>query len=405
VAANAASKIVAWTYDIAKPAPDLKLGAGAIQLERYWPWNSSEAFDGYSEYRLAPSGTTLLPDTRLRSEALAAPKNFRLPDLQLESHVSNTVNSKRIYFHLVVPRGVTTIQGSILAEAPDVGATTELSPLFYIKDSPSCRLAAVLFAYALSMVLFLANTRLRQTLLHRGTRAKLTGRLTQFLATRPDLANLDSVTFARELIAESDAADRAGQVDLADSDLQAAAGRIDGVIASPPQLPVPPVAGAVPAAPAEPAIRIAHPPAQQTANRSLKLIVTNPPADWAGPRLIHWDFGHQQPVEGMNLLSIRHAFPQGSVTVTVSAEGSHNLVTRTVAIGPPPQPGFLVSLRAIDYVTHGTGMLLAVLTAYAATSAADAWGTSGDYISLLATAFSVGTGVQGLRAVITAVRG
>jgi hypothetical protein len=105
------------------------------------------------------------------------------------------------------------------------------------------------------------------------------------------------------------------------------------------------------------------------------------------------------------MVSVKRRFGPGRCQIKVTAEGVSELpLVREIDIPQLPDQRLLDKLAGFDFLTHAVGFALVSLVAFVATEDKEAWGSLGDYVTLVSTAFGVGSGVQGLRSVLTLIR-
>ncbi len=392
--------------DFVRTAVNLRMGDNAnreirIWLERTRPWTEFQEFTAIAMYTTTPSVSQLPPDKSFPSQLEsneAQPKGPNFPALQ-----ASALPDHQIQFKPKIPRGLTNMRGRVVIAPPLVTEETVLHPIFLVKDAWFLRLGAVVLAYSLALTLFMLTTTFRMRTLHEGSRRNLSARLSNFLATRPDLSATDSVVLLRQLLADSAAADRAGEVTIADQDLQAASSRMDTLISNPPPQSTSLGAGTTD-------IRVAQPASSQIARQWLTLVVADPSkvppgalATWqikdSTGRVLSTHFG-------VNQTSLRYRFLEpGVYSVTLTAPGLASSLTRSVTISGAPVHSKLDRLKALDLLTHGTAFILACLTAYISTATVDTWGTAAEYGALFTSALGISVGTQSIRTVLGAVRG
>ena len=98
-------------------------------------------------------------------------------------------------------------------------------------------------------------------------------------------------------------------------------------------------------------------------------------------------------------------FPHlASYQVAVSVDGA-NTETRDLTILQKPAPTFVERFRLVQITMFIVTLLLAFGTAYAMTESMVTFGTVGDYVKVVGSAFGISGGASSVATVLSSVRG
>jgi hypothetical protein len=391
-----------WSVEIDRPISDLKVGpsqAVTLQFVRSVPF-VPQTDSRCSVYRVAPGGDFLPDKLTLFADLIGSGDTSTVQPHGATVDASAKLDAKkenpRICFSVTFPGEVNALRSTVWIEPPHVSTETPIGARFDIKDHWLWRALAVIVAYSLALALTWIVTHFRTRLLNDSKRSALRSRLNVFLAAHPNFSNDASVVLIDKLLDQSSVQDKEGDFDSSAQSLSSAETRVTALETSPPAQPTPLADGTE-------AIRVLDPQETQAAGARLTFLVAKPDPSWQPTDTLTWSVDGTVMSSGVDLLSTRFRIATPGRHVVIVTNGT-TPVSRTLVIQRRPRRSIVTELKLTDRFPYAVGFLVAIATGYAMTASAESWGTPADYATLLAAAFGLSSGVQGLAPLISQLR-
>jgi hypothetical protein len=392
-----------WTFLLIRAAPDVTVVSHPITITRQVPFTTLLMAPGQTNaclsYQATP--TPLREGTTVPGEVFTAGTDAsRIAGLTIQGKVSA---GDQMCLNTSIPGQYTELKGRLWLRPPKVKKAADVDLDLRVKDAWGWRAAATLVATAFALGFIYWTTTVRRRLLNGAQRGEVSNRLAQFLAANPTLANHDSVGFVRQLILDSNVDDREGEFDLSAQSLASASSRLDMLVAAPPAAPAAVAASSQ-------AIRVVNSPQRLLTGEKIIFLIGKPNTNWpAVGGLYRWTVASSgKPIaseQGVDVQRFAHIFESiGAFQVQVNVDGA-NPETRDLTILQRPSPGMVEKFRIAAVAVVLMTLLIAAGTAFMATQDALTFGTIGDYLKLLATAFGVSGSAGGAATIFTAIRG
>jgi PKD domain len=397
----------AWKFTLVRGGAELSVSSRPNEVTRPYPFRpfhlavEDKACLWYTlsppPFSLAKQGKRVTGDPFTTRADASSPQNVTI------DAVFSTDN--RLCFDATIPSQLPELKAKFRVQDISLKKPVDFEADLRIKDHWGWRFLAAVVATVPAFLVVLWTTTIRRRILNRNQRDELTGRLAQFLASNPALANHDSVVFIRQMIVDSGNEDKAGDFDSSAQNLASASSRMDQLVATPPAVPTP-------VSQSGQAIRILNPPNWIVSGRRVSFTIGQPDPNWpkAGGTYV-WSVADSdgntetQSSPAVDQRSFSHNFSKsGPFTVTVTVNGA-NPESRAFNVLSEPPPGAIKSFKIAQYAIYAFTFLLAAGTAYVSTQDLLTFGTFGDYLRLFMNVFGVSGSAGGVATVLTAIRG
>jgi hypothetical protein len=394
-----------WGFKMTHPVPDLTVSSRPNDITRMIPFTpvvlTAADKTACLSYQVSPALLPIPPDLTVTGDEFTAKADGSRPE---KGKIDAVFTPSQLCFETNIPGPYTELKAKFHLQNPSVKKPVDFDADLRVKDHWLWRALAALLATLPSLALIYWTTTVRRRILNGNEREAVANRLALFLSSNPTLGNHDSVVFVRQMILDSVVEDRTGDFDASVQSLASANSRLDQLVANPPTV-------SVTVSQSGQAIRILNPPSCLVAGSKISFVIGEPNANWptSGGTYAWSVVGADGTVvassEGVELKRFDCKFStSGSYDITVAVNKA-NQESRNLAVLAEPSPGIMETFKIIQTSVVVITFLIAAGTAYATTQDAITFGTFGDYIKLIASAFGVSGGVGGVATVLTAVRG